>query len=403
MPAGGDAPPMSDAEVSAIYQSNGFQDIMQKAAAIKGAQLAEKRLEWERAPDYMKETIGAPEDVVSARTLGPEERRAVALAYKARGNDNFSISKHGSALKEFVRALSVYRWFDQTNERKTERMPLIRGESLLDGGCGGDGGGDGDGAREARETVHTLLLNIAACCVKLGDGPGALYACDEALALDPQSPKGLYRRSQAHLLEGTVSGQERALRDLAEACRLKPDDAQLRSALRKLRGEYEGEARAARERIGKGLEKGLYSSREKAEFAARREESRNASSASAGEEPESLPPPAWWKPPFSAAARAHAAKVGLDLDDKRVQDALAQMYEHSAQGLGKPSMWRTVVRRLFDNKRALSVPVLGYVLIALHVLYRVCRILSAPSRPGSAPARGAPVRDGTGWDDAGGW
>ena len=97
MPAGGDAPPMSDAEVSAIYQSNGFQDIMQKAAAIKGAQLAEKRLEWERAPDYMKETIGAPEDVVSARTLGPEERRAVALAYKARGNDNFSISKHGSA------------------------------------------------------------------------------------------------------------------------------------------------------------------------------------------------------------------------------------------------------------------------------------------------------------------
>ena len=370
-----------DMDTETIMQSSGFQDVLQKAAAIKGAQLAEKRLEWERAPDFMKETIGAPDDVRASRSSSAQERRAVCLAYKQKGNDFFAVSKHGTAMREFVRALAVYRWFDQSTEKSSERMPLIRGESLIS---------EERDATEARGVVHTLLLNIAACCVKLGDGASALYACDEALALDPQSAKGLYRRSQAHLLEGTVSGQERALKDLGIACKLKPDDMQLRTALRNLRTEYDSTTKHERQRLKKGFESGLYSESEKEEFAARQPSASEDASAS-GKDVD----PNWWKPPYSAAARAHARSIGLDLDDKRVQAALAKMH---AEQTGDTWSWRTLVRRLFDSKRVLSVPVIGYVLIALHVVYRIYRIMSAPLA--ASPERSA-HHVGGGWDDSG--
>ncbi len=37
-------------------------------------------------------------------------------------------------------------------------------------------------------------LNMAACQIQLGDYNTAVYNCTEALTLDPENPKALYRR-----------------------------------------------------------------------------------------------------------------------------------------------------------------------------------------------------------------
>ena len=44
--------------------------------------------------------------------------------------------------------------------------------------------------------VHTLL-NIAACNIKSKDFETAVQACDEALKLEPNNTKALYRRGRA--------------------------------------------------------------------------------------------------------------------------------------------------------------------------------------------------------------
>jgi len=56
---------------------------------------------------------------------------------------------------------------------------------------------------EEKEKCNSLLLaghlNLAMCCLKLGQDHDAMDHCDKALELDPKSEKGLFRR-------GSVSG-----------------------------------------------------------------------------------------------------------------------------------------------------------------------------------------------------
>ncbi|KAJ7326853.1 hypothetical protein JRQ81_016612 [Phrynocephalus forsythii] len=67
----------------------------------------------------------------------------------------------------------------------------------------------------------TCYLNIAACKLKLSEWEGAIENCTEALALDPENTKALYRRAQAW---EASKDYDQALADLHKAQGIAPQD-----------------------------------------------------------------------------------------------------------------------------------------------------------------------------------
>ncbi|NWU97443.1 PPID isomerase, partial [Upupa epops] len=67
----------------------------------------------------------------------------------------------------------------------------------------------------------TCVLNIGACKLKLSDWQGAIDSCSEALKIDPENTKALYRRAQGW--QG-IKDLEEALADLKKAHEIAPED-----------------------------------------------------------------------------------------------------------------------------------------------------------------------------------
>lgn len=88
-------------------------------------------------------------------------------------------------------------------------------------------------------------LNLAAALLKLEDYENVLFACNSALALDPNNAKALFRRGQAH---NRVKNYELAISDLSQVLQQLPGDklvsAELSQARVKL-GDYRAQQRIA--------------------------------------------------------------------------------------------------------------------------------------------------------------
>ena len=87
--------------------------------------------------------------------------------------------------------------------------------------------------KAVRDRGHTVLcqceLNLAACRLKTSEHDRVVEHCTSALALDPHSVKGLFRRSQALAKLGQY---QEARKDAAEAQRLEPTNKAVISQLR---------------------------------------------------------------------------------------------------------------------------------------------------------------------------
>jgi tetratricopeptide (TPR) repeat protein len=84
--------------------------------------------------------------------------------------------------------------------------------------------------REQEEAVRQLKLavelNLAAAHHKQGRSDRALQHARNAVELDPQNPKALFRRGRALLLKGDIDA---AGDDLSAAMRLEPKSAEIRA------------------------------------------------------------------------------------------------------------------------------------------------------------------------------
>lgn len=78
----------------------------------------------------------------------------------------------------------------------------------------------------------TGLLNRAACSVKLNQWSDAIADCTEALVLDPNSLKALYRRACAYTLAGDFA---RARTDAERAQQIDPRSEEVNKLLTTLR------------------------------------------------------------------------------------------------------------------------------------------------------------------------
>ena len=84
----------------------------------------------------------------------------------------------------------------------------------------------------------TSLMNRAAAAVKDNAPEQAIEDCNQALQIDPENLKAVYRRGCAYLLAGRF---EEAEADATEALRLSPGNAEIRRLLLAARGRRAGQ------------------------------------------------------------------------------------------------------------------------------------------------------------------
>ena len=94
---------------------------------------------------------------------------------------------------------------------------------------------------DAHSALLSCLLNAAQCDLKLGEWAAAIERCDKVLALDASSVKGLYRRGVAY---GEMGRPAEAAADLLRACKLEPQNREVRGAYERAKAAH-AEARSA--------------------------------------------------------------------------------------------------------------------------------------------------------------
>ena len=221
-----------------------FQELMREAVNIKGAQMSKGRKRFDKAPEYFQHTLflGETDEAVKKARLLPvvgegETRYTAAAAIKTEGNIFFQTKpkpKLKQALECYKRALACIHYFEPTVEDWKKKGMQDDHMRVIDAS---------EGTHEAcvglRELKVSILLNIAACFLKMKDWPNCVRASSDALEHDSNSVKALYRRAIARLRAPSSGGVEFnfALKDLKRAFEIDPNNKDVRHELKKLRTE----------------------------------------------------------------------------------------------------------------------------------------------------------------------
>ncbi|GMH44106.1 hypothetical protein BSKO_12040 [Bryopsis sp. KO-2023] len=327
-----------------------MDDVFQAASALKSAQLANKpgRREWELAPAFMRHTCGEYPEVLDARKKPFPERLACAQELKKKGGEEYKREDWPEALSLYSKSISVFLWFQRGKDRSIEIVPLISEIPAED-------------SQERNEVTRHLCVcftNASMCLANQGLNDDAIYACNKALEFNPRSEKTYYRRALSYHAKDTSTCLELAVKDLRIASRLAPCNLYT-----------EGDLLACKE-IATPPDAGLF------------------------------------EPPFSNDAKEKARKMGIDLDDPRVQRALKKMREENvikkserakkempAEGSeatrrsvqeGKETKEREKTKYGFfsvmlDRSRWFSIPFFLYSALLLHFLYRMFKMFAMVS------------------------
>jgi len=104
--------------------------------------------------------------------LDGKEKLEMSRGFKDKGTNYFNEQKYGLAAKQYKRIIDFL---------KTEAMLV------------------GDEETERKNLVTVGYLNQAMCYIKVNDHVQAMRCCEEALILEPNNVKGLYRRGLANI------------------------------------------------------------------------------------------------------------------------------------------------------------------------------------------------------------
>lgn len=158
--------------------------------------------------------------------LTPTENLACCALYKRQGNLYYREGQFSRAVDRYARALTYYEYCFPKTDAGTAALERVR---------------------------LTCLLNTAACDLKMTRWSEAVSHATQALTIDPDSAKALFRRAVA---ERHLGDFDAAAEDLAAAIALDPDDLTLAREkailARRRRGYISRAARVAR-RMGRAL------------------------------------------------------------------------------------------------------------------------------------------------------
>jgi len=363
-----------------------FNSIMQKAAEMKGAQLKEKRREWEAAPEWYKNTMSHERqgEVMESRKKSFEERIELAEKNKVEGNQFYTDGKFKKALDAYVKSIAAFRYF--AREEKGEMIRQVFEDETLNG--------------EEKMRAHALLvsafLNTAQCCIKARMPLDGVFACDQALRIDPQNAKAYYRRGIAQIAgEDTSTSLEKGVKDLTRAYQLSPDDPAIKAALKQHGQELAEQTRKDKKVFGGMFNNGeLYSRAEQERIQknmpldpknadpALQDEDLKRRAKAAGIDLDDPKVRAKLEKQYEARREAEmrekAKEMGIDLEDPAVQKMLELMEkEKELEEMRKngefpeeQSLWRKVLMRALSKNSIFNLQNIVYLMIAMNVCYR---------------------------------
>jgi tetratricopeptide (TPR) repeat protein len=234
-----------------------MNELIAEAAKIKSAQLKSRagRQPWESAPLWFKSTSHLPPELVALREKGLVDRLDMSMRLKEGGNEALTqLRDPQEAIDRYIQAIGLFLWFERRGKKGEvlEDCPLVcslRGNTDIDD--------EEERALTLQATAHvaSCFSNVALCLLKLTRGAnegsgveernthelaeGALFACNKALEFDPYNVRALFRRSEVRsLLPGSGFVElEASVLDLEAALKLEPGNAQVRSSLAAKREE----------------------------------------------------------------------------------------------------------------------------------------------------------------------
>lgn len=139
--------------------------------------------------------------------------KEVAENIKATGNKYFKQQDYIEANRKYKKALRYLNRLHEVNEDI-----------------------DKDEDKNVVNVVLPCILNSAACKLKLQRYNEALEDCDEALDLEPNNPKALFRRGQAY---HGLRDYKRSLADLQAALKVAPQDKAIMAEITAVKGEIQ--------------------------------------------------------------------------------------------------------------------------------------------------------------------
>ena len=236
--------------------STEFGNIMKHAMGIKSHQMEQDRKKFETWPTFLQNSMWERnEETLRLRQLPVAERLDGAQALKTKGNEHFKKNKFASAIEFYEAAVGTFRYAKQLDPDWKNKGIKDETIDLLD-----ERGDEGSAMRAEIDAFcvsvyNNLAASFLARAVSGRPAPGltvegdfklCVQASTFGIELEP-TPKALYRRARGlcEPMTATDSDVDMAMRDLAEAAALAPEDKAVRALLAKLkRGRAEEKARA---------------------------------------------------------------------------------------------------------------------------------------------------------------
>ena len=104
-----------------------FNEIMQQAVKLKGAQQAKERPKFDSYPKFYQNSMFATDEISEARQLPMHDRIAKCRAMKEEGNKLFREKSYFDCTMKYERALSIFKYIENTCEgwkKKVGSVPV---------------------------------------------------------------------------------------------------------------------------------------------------------------------------------------------------------------------------------------------------------------------------------------
>lgn len=171
-----------------------FQDIFQQAVSIKNSQMLSRRHKFESQPLFLKAGLYYLNKYENVRKQNFDQKFIVCEYLKQNGNTYFKNNEFDKAEHEYEQSLSIFRYIRNKN-------PNWKTEGILDDDLEyiEENGSTPQETERIKQLKVIIYINLSLAYLKLKKYQYSMKAAEEALLLDPNNTKALFRKSKARI------------------------------------------------------------------------------------------------------------------------------------------------------------------------------------------------------------